>query len=85
MRPKADPEDRRRLNVKRYHDDSHDQLRTHLADFMPAYNVARHGLGTGGGPWLALTPYEDICKIWISEPGKFILEPIHQMPGLNIQ
>ena len=59
---------------------------------MPAYNVARllktlasHGLGTGGGPWLALTPYEDICKIWISEPGKFILEPIHQMPGLNIQ
>ena len=27
--------------VKRYHHDSHDQLRTHLADFMAAYNFAR--------------------------------------------
>ena len=90
MRPKADLEDRRRLNVKRYHDDSHDQLRTHLADFMAACDFARrlktlasHGPRTGGGPWLALTPYEDICKIWISEPDRFILDPIHQMPGLN--
>lgn len=27
--------------VKRYHYDSHDQLRTHLADFLDAYNYAR--------------------------------------------
>jgi IS30 family transposase len=27
--------------VKRFHYDSHDQLRTHLADFMAAYNFAR--------------------------------------------
>lgn len=27
--------------VKRYHYDSHDQLRTHLADFIAAYNFAR--------------------------------------------
>jgi hypothetical protein len=27
--------------VKRYHYDSHDQLRTHLADFMDAYNFSR--------------------------------------------
>ncbi len=27
--------------VKRFHDDSHDQLRTHRADFMAAYNFAR--------------------------------------------
>jgi len=26
--------------VKRYHYDSHDQLRTRLADFMDAYNFA---------------------------------------------
>jgi hypothetical protein len=26
--------------VKRYHHDSHDQLRTHLVDFMAAYNFA---------------------------------------------
>ena len=27
--------------IKRYHCDSHDQLRTHLGDFMAAYNFAR--------------------------------------------
>ncbi len=64
--------------VKRYHCDSHDQLRTHLADFMAAYNFARR-LKTING----LTPYEYICKIWTSEPDRFILDPIHQMPGLN--
>ena len=31
-----------------------------------------------------LTPYEYICKVWTSEPDRFILNPIHQMPGLNI-
>ncbi|MBK5933607.1 hypothetical protein CCR78_06395, partial [Rhodovulum imhoffii] len=31
----------------------------------------------------ALTPYEYICKVWTSEPDRFILNPIHQMPGLN--
>lgn len=30
-----------------------------------------------------LTPYEFICKCWISEPERFILNPIHQMSGLN--
>lgn len=64
--------------VKRFHYDDHDQLRTHLADFMAAYNFARR-LKTLGG----LTPYEYICKIWTSEPDRFILNPIHHMPGLN--
>jgi len=64
--------------VRRYHYDSHDQLRHHLADFMAAYNFARR-LKTLGG----LTPYEYICKVWTSEPDRFILNPIHQMPGLN--
>lgn len=54
------------------------QLRTHLTDFMAAYNFAR-SLKTLNG----LTPYEYICKIWTSEPDRFILNPIHQMPGLN--
>jgi hypothetical protein len=44
--------------VKRYHYDSHYQLRRHLADFMDAYNVARR-LKTLSG----LSPYEYICKI----------------------
>lgn len=64
--------------VKRYHYASHDQLRSHLADFLDAYNFARR-LKTLSG----LTPYEYICKIWTSEPDRFILNPIHQMPGLN--
>lgn len=64
--------------VKRYHYDSHDQLLTHLADFMAAYNFARR-LKTLNG----LTPYQYICKIWTSEPDRFIINPIHQMPGLN--
>ena len=64
--------------VKRFHYDCHDPLRTHLADFMAAYNFARR-LKTLGG----LTPYEYICKIRASEPDRFMLNPIHQMPGLN--
>ena len=64
--------------VKRFPCDSHDQLRTHLADFLAAYNFGRR-LKTLG----VLTPYEYVCKIWTSEPDRFILNPIHQMPGLN--
>jgi transposase InsO family protein len=76
--------------VKRFHYDSHDQLRIHLADFIAAYNFARrlkmlvdHCSRTNGAQWSTLTPYEYICKIWTSEPDRFILNPIHQMPGLN--
>ena len=65
--------------VKRFHYVSHDQLRTHLADFVAAYNFSRR-LKTLKG----LTPYEFICKRWTSEPERFRLNPLHQMPGLNI-
>ena len=64
--------------VKRFHYESHEQLRVHLADFMAAYNFARR-LKTLTG----LTPYEYIAKIWTSEPDRFITDSIHQMPGLN--
>ncbi len=64
--------------VRRYHYDSHDQLRRHLADFVTAYNFARR-LKTLKG----LTPYEYICKVWATEPQRFTLNPLHQMPGLN--
>ena len=42
--------------VKRYHYESHDQLRDHLAAFLNAYNFARR-LKTLRG----LTPYEATC------------------------
>lgn len=61
--------------VKRFHYDSHEQLRRHLRDFIDAYNFGRR-LKT-------LTPYEFICKRWTSEPDRFIINPIQQMPGLN--
>ena len=65
--------------VQRFHYENHEQLRHHLADFVDAYNFGRR-LKTLKG----LTPYEFICKIWTSEPNRFILDPLHQMPGLNI-
>jgi transposase InsO family protein len=64
--------------VKRYHYQSHDQLRSHLGDFIAAYNFAKR-LKTLKG----LTPYEYICKTWTNEPKRFRLNPLHQMPGLN--
>ena len=64
--------------VKRYHYDRHAQLTAHLHDFIDAYNYGRR-LKTLKG----LTPFEYICKIWTTKPDRFILNPTHQMPGLN--
>jgi transposase InsO family protein len=64
--------------VKRFHYDDHDQLQRHLADFVMAHNFGRRLKSLKG-----LTPYESICRCWTSEPEKFRLNPIHQMPGLN--
>jgi len=64
--------------VNRYHYDDHNQLRQHLSDFVDAYNFGRR-LKTLKG----LTPYEFICKCWTSEPKRFTINPLQQMPGLN--
>jgi transposase InsO family protein len=64
--------------VKRFHHDDHEQLRRHLADFIDTYNFGRRSKTLRG-----LTPAEYIRKIWTSEPDRCILNPIHQMPGLN--
>ena len=65
--------------VQRFYYATHDQLRTQLADFVAAYTFGRR-LKTLKG----LTPYEFICKQWTLEPERFRLDPLHQMPGLNI-
>ena len=62
--------------VKRYHYDSHDQLRAHLALFVDAHNHARR-LKTLRG----LTPYEFVRQTWTREPGRFRLDPSHHIPG----
>src|SRR5665811_519802 len=64
--------------VHRYHYDSHQQLRRHLDDFVDAYNFGRRLKALKG-----LTPYEFICKTWTSQPERFNLNPLQQMPGLN--
>lgn len=64
--------------VKRYHYDSHNQLKAHLDDFVAAYNFAKRLKSLAG-----LTAYEFICKCWQNEPDRFSLDPTHQMPGLN--
>jgi transposase-like protein len=64
--------------VKRYHYDSHNQLKRHLDDFVSAYNFGRRLKRLRG-----LTPYEFICKAWTTQPQRFTLNPLHQMPGLN--
>ena len=65
--------------VRCYHDDTHQQLERHLADFVNAYNFARRLKALKG-----LTPYEFICKAWTSQPQLFNANPLHQSLGLNI-
>jgi transposase InsO family protein len=62
--------------VKRYHYDTHDQLRAHLQLFVDAYNHARR-LKTLRG----LTPCEFVCHAWTKEPDRFRLDPSHHIPG----
>lgn len=64
--------------VKRFYYESHDQLRQHLSDFVAACNFARR-LKTLKG----LTPYEFACNAWISQPQRFNVNPLQQMPGPN--
>jgi hypothetical protein len=68
----------RDATVTRFHSNSHDQLRRHRDDFVAADTFGKRLKSLRG-----LTPYEFICKTWADEPHRFILNPLHQMPGLN--
>jgi transposase InsO family protein len=65
--------------VRRYHYDSHDQLRAHLKTFLDAYNFAKR-LKTLKG----LTVFEFISEKWASEPKRFRFHPNHLIPKPNI-
>lgn len=64
--------------VKRYHYQSHQQLKEHIYAFVMAYNHAKR-LKTLKG----LTPYEYIIYIWSKQPELFIINPNHHNLGLN--
>jgi transposase InsO family protein len=64
--------------VKRYHYDTHEQLKEHLAQFLAAYNFAKRLKMLRG-----LTPYEYISKCWQKESERFRLNPHHLSMGLN--
>jgi 16S rRNA C1402 (ribose-2'-O) methylase RsmI len=59
--------------AKRYHYDSHNQLKACLDDFAKRLKSLAE-----------LTVHEFICKCWQNEPHRFALDQIHQMPGLKI-
>lgn len=65
--------------VKRFHSDSHEQLRQHPAHFVATYNFDCR-LKTLRG----LTLYEAICKAWIDDPARLTQNPHHQIPTTNL-
>ncbi len=65
--------------VRRYHYDTHAQLREHLQLFLGAYNYARRLKRLRG-----LTAYEFIRKAWAEEPQRFTRDPTHDTLGPNI-
>jgi transposase InsO family protein len=52
-----------KTTVKRYHYQTHNQLKAHLATFLDAYNFAKR-LNTLRG----LPPYEAISRAWTDDP-----------------
>jgi hypothetical protein len=65
--------------VRRFHYESHDQRRQHLANFFAAYSLACR-LKTLRG----LTLHEAICKARTDEPLRFLHDPRRQIPGRSI-
>jgi transposase InsO family protein len=69
----------REATVRRYYYETHKSLRAHLSTFLEAYNFTKRLKSLR-----ALTPYERVCQLWPTNPERFTLNPLHDMPGLNI-
>lgn len=63
---------------RRYHYETHRQLKDHLAAFLDAYNFARRLKALRG-----LTPYEHVCNARADEPHWFKYDPTHLTLGPN--
>ena len=64
--------------VKTYHYETFSQLRRHVADYLAAYNFAKHLKALR---WK--TPYETIQALWDSKQELFYGPPDHLTPGPN--
>jgi hypothetical protein len=62
--------------VKRYHYDTHDQLRQHLGEFVATYNFGRRLKPSKASHLFA--------KHGSKEPKRFTSDLTHQIPGPNI-
>ena len=62
--------------VRVYHYETYRQLRRHVADYLAAYNFAKH---LEAPRWK--TPHETIQALWGSKPGLFRDPPDHLIPG----
>ena len=49
-----------------------------IVAYLMAYNFAKRLKILRG-----LTPYEQICKVWTTQPKRFRLNPLHHTLGLN--
>ena len=63
--------------IRRYHYQNEQQLNTHLQSFLQAYNGAKRLKKLRGK-----TPYEFVCAEYTKNPGIFIRDPVHDLPGL---
>jgi len=61
-----------------YYYETFPQLRRHVADYLAAYNFARHPKALG-----CKTPYETIQALRDSTPELFHDSPDHLIPGPN--
>ncbi len=64
--------------VRTYHYETFAQLRRHIADYLAAYNFAKHLKAL---KWK--TPYETIQALRDSKPELFRDSPNHFIPGPN--
>ena len=62
--------------VRAYHYEPYLQLRRHVADYLAAYNFAKHLKALR---WK--TPYETIRALWEAKPELFHRSPDHLTPG----
>ena len=64
--------------VRLYHYDSHQQLQSHLQDFIAAYNFAKRLKSLKG-----FTPFEYTSKCWSINPKLFTINPLHHFQRPN--